>query len=194
MLRVIRRIWANYVASIPKSEVADSIPESQWGCADLLPAVSKAKRKAFTDLLSLIFLYLPPEEAEAMVKAKAAVLTRGDDVDTALLNALFPEEGQEPATGRGFIACDWKAVEEVQWQAEQLCANHRISGHWQAPAGTIEEVLQNFDKWLQQQEHRLLCFSPGDSVVAFALLKDHAASAIALGKRLGLSLNTPSDA
>jgi hypothetical protein len=191
MLRTLQRAWKNYVAGIPKSEVVDSIPESQWNQADLLPAVSKAKRKAFTELLVLIFAHLPPNEAAALAKRGASALTRADEVDTALRDALLPPEDKENSERRGFIACDWKAAEEVKWQADLLCQAHRIPATWQAPEGDLKAVLQNLDFWLQQQRRQLLCFSVGDSLVAFTLPMEHAVAAVDLGKKFKLAIRTP---
>jgi hypothetical protein len=194
MLRTLHLAWKNYVAGIPKSEVVDSIPESQWNQADLLPAVSKAKRKAFTELLVLIYAHLPPNEAAALVKRGANALTRADEVDTALRDALFPADDQESAENRGFIACDWKAAEEVKWQADLLCQAHRIAAAWRAPEGQLAEVLQSFESWLQPQRLQLLCFSAGDSLVAFALPMEHKVLAVDLGKKLKLTINAPGEA
>jgi hypothetical protein len=194
MLRALRRAWENYVAGIPKSEVIDSIPQSQWNQADLLPTVSKAKRKAFTELLLLIYAHLPPDDAAALVKSGANALTRADEVDTALRDALFPAEDPKNSESRGFIACDWKAAEEVKWQAYLLCQAHRIAATWQAPEGELTAVLQNFESWLQPQRLQLLCFSVGDSLVAFALPTEHKVLAVDLGKKLKLTINAPGEA
>jgi hypothetical protein len=194
MLRTLRRAWENYVAGIPKSEVVDSIPESQWNQADLLPAVSKAKRKAFTELLLLIYAHLPPNEAAALVQRGANALTRADEADTALRDALFPAEEQENSENRGFIACDWKAANEVKWQADLLCQAHCIAATWQAPEGELTAVLQNFESWLRPQRLQLLSFSAGDSLVAFALPMEHKALAVDLGKKIKLTISTPGEA
>jgi len=194
MLRALRRWWENYVASIPKSEVVDSVPESQWDQPDLLPPVSKAKRKAFTDLLVHIHSHLPPHEAEPLVQRGAKALTRGDEVDSALRNALLPEQSEGEPLNLGFIACDWKAAEEVQWQADLLCQAHRTSGRWSAPAGELVSVLRSLDAWLQPQGRRLLCFYDGDCLVAFALATEQVSSAVAIGEKLKLAITLPSEA
>ena len=191
MLRALRRVWDSYVAGIPKTEVVDSVPESQWDRADLLPAVSKARRKAFADLLALIHAHRPPDEAQALVAQGAVALTRSDEVDTALRAALLPESIDGTRHNPGFIACDWRASDEVQWQADRLCEAHHLSGHWSAPAGSMPEVLQDLDAWLQRQGHRLLCVADGDSVVAFAVRIEQADAAIARGKKLKLVLRPP---
>ena len=194
MLRALRRLWEGYAASIPKSEVVDSVPESQWGRADLLPTVSKAKRQAFTSLLALVYSHLTPLEAEALVKRGADAFTRADEADSALREALLPEETDGVSKSLGFIACDWKAAEEVEWQANLLCQAHGISERWSAPPGGLPRVLQSFDLWLSHHERRLLCFSDGDTLVAFALREDQVASAIALGKKLKLAIENLGEA
>jgi hypothetical protein len=194
MFRTLRRLWNSYTASIPKSEIVDSVPESQWDRADLLPPVSKAKRKAFNDLLALIYSHFPPQTADALVQRGSRVLSRGDEVDTALRNALLPEEAAGEESNPGFMACDWKAAEEVQWQANLLCQSHGLSERWSAPNGSLMSILQDLDAWLHGQGHSLLYFSDGDGLVAFALPTDRVASAIAIGKRLKLAIGLPSEA
>lgn len=188
MLRALRRWWESHVASIPRSEVLDSVPESQWDQADLVPPVSKGKRKAFTQLLTVVFAHLPPQESEALVQRGGKAFTRADEVDTALRTALFPDEIEGEPRNLGFIACDWKAVDEVQWQADRLCQAHRTSGQWSAPEGDLQSVLESFDSWLQSQGRSLLCFADGDSLLAFAVPTSEAASAVAIGKKLKLAI------
>jgi hypothetical protein len=192
MLRALCQWWRGYVAAIPKTDVVDSIPESQWGREDLLPSVSKAKRESFRKLLSLVCAHLPAHEAEALVVEGVARFIRADEPDLAFYEALLHNEN--PSQNRGFIGCDWKAVEEVQWQADQLCKAHGAVGRWAAPAGDLNYTLRNLDEWLRDQGVSLLCVWPGDSVVAFALPSEQVESAIALGKRLKLKILKPGEA
>jgi hypothetical protein len=194
MLRAIRRWWEGYSASVPKSEVVDSIPESQWGRSDLLPPVSRAKRKAFIELLQLIYSHLPPEQAAASVDAGAKAFVRGDEPDSALSKALLPDQGDAAPKGLGFIGVDWKDAREVEWQADRLCEVHGLSGRWQSPGGTLPAVLGNFDAWLRTHNLELLCLADGDLVVAFALSAPRAAQAKALGTKLRLPLRSASEA
>ena len=188
MLEKLRRWWGGYLASIPKSDVVDSIPESQWGRADLLPPVSKVKRQAFTELLELIHAHRPPAEAQASVAAGVPAFTRADEPDSALIAALFPDDGRESAAARGFILCDWKDAREVQWQADALCVAHGLPLGWQAPEGSLPSVLSSFAVWLQGHGRELLCLAEGDATVAFALSPPQAIAARALCKRLRLVL------
>lgn len=193
MFRALRNAWRNYVAAIPPSEIVDSIPPSQWDQVDLLPTVSKAKRKAFADLLSLIYANLPAEVSVKLLADRAKLLIRGDDADTALHAALFPNEDDAAPGNHGFIACDWKATEEIEWQAARLCKAHGVLARWQAPEGTVTTALQAFEEWLTSYNLQLLCFSVGDSVVAFAVPTEDAKSAVAHGKKLKIRLGSASE-
>jgi len=193
MFRQLRRLWENYTASIPKSEVVDSVPESQWDRADLVPRVSAATRRAFTDLLVLIYSHLPPDEVQVLVTRGTKALARADEVDSALSSALLLREEGGPQDNTGFIACDWKATEEVQWQADRLCRAHQIAGTWKAPPRDMQTMLASLDTWLKQHGRRLLCFSPGDSVVAFAVRSDQTVMAAALGKKLKVAFSHPGE-
>lgn len=195
MLRPLRHWWQRFAAGIPKSEVVDSIPESQWDRADLQPPVSKARRKAFSELLALAASHLPPQEAAALVEHGATAFTRSDEVGAALSRALgLEEEAQGQPYQRGFMAFDWKGAGEVPWQADALCQAHRLSGRWSAPPGDLTSRLCSLDAWLQGQGLVLLCVSEGDGLLAFALRTDQRAPALALGRKLKLRLGAPGDA
>jgi hypothetical protein len=171
MLRALRRAWNNYLASVPKSDVVDSIPPSQWDSPQNLPAVSKAKRKAFLDLLSAIFAHLPTEECTTLVAAGAKHLSRGDEIDSALQGALVggDDDGDEERARVGIIVCDWRGAEEVQWQADGLCSAHRLTDRWTAPRSELDFVLHELGLWLRQRQLHLFSFSVGDNTVAFAV-------------------------
>ena len=193
MLRALRNAWKNYISSLPQSQIIDSIPPSQWDRDDLVPKPSKVKRKAFTELLTIVYAHLPPQEAARLVEDRSYMLKRGDDSDTALGEALIPNE-EEISENRGFIACDWKATEEVQWQADILCRAHGVSASWQAPSGTVTSLLQSLGDWLQTHRLQLLCFSVGDGLVAFAVPTAKTDSVVALGKKLKIHLSTTGEA
>lgn len=194
MFRALRRAWKNYIDSVPQGEFVDSIPESQWDQADLQPKVSKMKRKAFIDLLSLIYGHLPREDAVKLVQRGSADFTRGDDADTALGRALVPDEQDEHVANRGVISCDWRAADEVQWQAHLLCKAHGVSSNWQAPEGSLAGVLQSFAEDLQSRNLRLFSFSVGDMAFAFAVQPEEVAPVLALGKQLQIAIRSASEA
>jgi hypothetical protein len=170
MFRAIRRAWTNYLASIPRSEVIDSIPPSQWDSAEHLPTVSKAKRKAFVELLSAVYAHLPAEKGAVLVAAGTKHLTRGDDIDSALRNALIGDNGEEENSSQlGFIACDWKGIDEVKWQAEELSRAHGLTESWSGQAATLDSAIEDLAIWLAARHLQLFSFSVGDSIVAFAV-------------------------
>ena len=171
MLHALRRAWNKYLASIPKSVAVDSIPPSQWNVSENLPGVSKAKRKAFLDLLYIVHSHLSPEHSKTLVAAGAKHLTRGDEIDTALHEALIGDDdnGDDRRPPHGFIACDWKGVEEVQWQADVLRRVHALSDSWTASSRDLDTVLGDLGIWLRQRHLHLFSFSTGDNIVAFAV-------------------------
>jgi hypothetical protein len=171
MLRALRRAWNNYLASVPKSEVVDSVPPSQWDTPEHLPAVSKAKRKAFLELLTAIFSHLPTKECTALAAAGAKHLTRGDDIDTALQAALVGGDDDGDAEGAqvGIIVCDWRGADEVQWQADGLCSAHGLTDRWTSSGGELDFRLQELGLWLRQRQLHLFSCSVGDTTIAFAV-------------------------
>ena len=192
ILRDLRAAWKNHISSLPQSQNIDSIPPSQWDRIDVVAKPSKAKRKAFTELLVMIYAHLPPQEAVILVEAMSKLLRRDDDSDTALGEALIPREEQR-AKNRGFIAGDWKATDEVQWQADALCRAHGVVPSWQAPTGTLTILLQSFGDRLKNYRLQLLCFSVGDSFFAFAIPTAKTDLVIALGKQLKIHFRSAGD-
>jgi hypothetical protein len=175
MLSALRRVWNNYLASIPKSAAVDSIPPSQWDAQENLPGVSKVKQKAFHELLCAVYAHLPAGTSDSLVAAGAKHLTRGDDIDAALCEALVgggdgnDESGDEHRLPRGFIACDWKGSADVKWQADRLLRAHRLTENWTAPKRDLADVLEDLGLWLRTRQLHLFSFSTGDNVVAFAV-------------------------
>jgi hypothetical protein len=194
MLRRLKDALQNYLASLPKSEVVDSIPPDQWAGVGPGFEVPKAKRRAFADLLALAYSHLPAEKSEQLVAQGARSLDNPDSAGGDLYAALVPEEDNEAAS-RGFIACDWKAADEVGWQADLLCRAHHIPPGWAPAAGSgLSEQFDSFDSWLRNRGRQLLCFSPGDCVVAFAVRQELAPKAVSLAKKLGIRLGRASEA
>lgn len=170
VLRALRRAWSNYVAGIPKSEVVDSIPESQWDDADLLPKVPAKKRRAFVELLRLLHAHLGAGRAAALVDAGAKRLVRGDEIDVALRDALLPEDAADGAvTANGFIAGDWRAIDDLGWQAAGLCRAHGVADAWAPPRAGTREALAQFGAWLAGRGLALFVVTLGDGVLAFAV-------------------------
>jgi hypothetical protein len=190
MIATLRRLWHNYLAGLPKSEVVDSIPESQWGRPDLLPPVSRQKAKAFAELLTLLHAHLDPGLAARLTSAGSKQLIRADEPDSALSAALRPDsDDMQQAAARGFIGLDWKATEELAWQADLLCRAHGLADCWapprvdgqaamaQAKPGEmpVEPLLRHFGAWLAARGLALSYYADGDLLVAFAVRPAHRA-------------------
>jgi hypothetical protein len=113
-----------------------------------------------------------------LVAAGSEYLTRGDDIDTALLSALVGDDNsrEDERHLRGFIACDWKGADELQWQADALCRAHGLTDAWKSTNLELGEALEKLGMWLREHQLRLFSFSTGDTIVAFAVQEDQSAS------------------
>jgi hypothetical protein len=195
MLRRLRDAWKNYLTSIPKSEVVDSIPEEQWDRPDLLPKVSKAKRAAFEELLQLAFSHLPPEHAKQLALDRSAFLERADEVDSALERALTEFESVEARKARcAAIACDWKATEELDWQVASLAVAHGIQDRWASPRAGLELDLKQLAVWLAEHNLTLFDFSAGDNLLAFAVCSQASPRVKQLFQKLRVPVRARSEA
>lgn len=194
MLRALRQAWQRYLGSLPETEVVDSIPESQWAQAEHRPRLSPARRRHFGDLVALLVAHRPPAEVAAWVARAQAALADLGEIDDALLQLLQPPDaGADPTDAAGVIVCDWKAVDELPWQAERLCRAHGLPADWRSPGGRLDEALASLDAWLQPQGLRLLTLAAGDTAVAWAVRAESVPVGRALGRKLRLRIGGPGE-
>lgn len=195
MLRRLRDAWNKYLSSIPGTEVVDSVPEDQWDRADLVPKVSKARRSSFIEVLQIGFSHLPEVQAKALALERAALFDRADEADLALERALAEFESPEArARASAAIVCDWKAGDELEWQAALLARAHGLTEPWASPRQGLEPDLGNLASWLHAQGLLLADFSSGDNVIAFAVRPQQAARLRALLRKLGVDVRIRGEA
>ncbi|MDC0435179.1 hypothetical protein OAM69_06010 [bacterium] len=72
-----------------------------------------------------------------------------------------------------FMQVDWKATDEIEWQANSIARTHGIEdtfslpGEFRATDG-VGEGIKLFDNWLQERNHKFIWYDPGhDSYYGF---------------------------
>ncbi|HEX8405352.1 MAG TPA: hypothetical protein VF670_12095 [Duganella sp.] len=103
---------------------------------------------------------------------------------------VMDEEGQQ----RGkwlMIAVDWKASDEIDWQANEILATRGIDDRWEwnADGKTVMEGLQVLSDWLAPHALSLLSVDFGHDAYYMLIVDDDIArEAVELGQRAGLDV------
>ena len=183
MLHRIKAAWQRYVASIPKSDDDVLTPDGKIIREDFRPgAHNEATVDAFRNLAAILTGHLGSGDREKARKRLIAKLKPGIDPEEAL-ERWINQSAELKGVNWGTVQLDWKATDEVQWQATRLLESHSIPITWEyeykddpraASASTRGEVpvdspLNSLAEALAKAHYTLFRFSPSDSTCAFAV-------------------------
>lgn len=196
MLAAIRQAWRAYLASIPKVDEPERITHEQIIRENFRPQpVTGKHRSAFNALADLIVAHLPEGHANSAAQRLKAKLKPGVDPVDALIEWIL--SNHNPKSRVGVIALDWKAREEVRWQAAILANIHGVPLAWDYDYNTdtewknwqersdfpVDTPLKSLSRALMQQEVVLCRFTGDDGAYAFAVqrakhdaVKEHCAT------------------
>lgn len=150
---------------------------------DAHSAVTDAEREAyFIELINIITEHLPDKRRASAIKHLRQKLRSEHDVED-ILAAWFMQVTIPGQVALGTISLDWKAREEVEWQAQSLLKSHQIEAAWNYDFKSdfewqntlsddrfpVDYPLDLFNQFLDQHGYRLIRFSPYDNVCAFAV-------------------------
>jgi hypothetical protein len=152
--------------------------------------LSPRRRQALRKFVLLACAHLG--EAEASRLADVVLAVDASDPAEALLEGLGGDDGQRPGR-RVLIEADWKAPEEIEWQAQEVADALRLDEQWLAPEsdglGDAQAMLDRLTGWLARRQHVLLQVDAGDDAChALVLPADHAERVIALARKAGLKV------
>ncbi|MFC5430685.1 hypothetical protein ACFPTO_18040 [Paraburkholderia denitrificans] len=91
------------------------------------------------------------------------------------------------------ISVDWRASDEIEWQANRLLHTLGIADRWTCPGGdlTVPDALLSFGAWLAQKGYTLLHLDTGsDGYIAFAIRRDDLDEALSLATTAGAVVET----
>lgn len=183
MFNALRRAWKNYWASIPAPEDDEPVPDGKIIREDFRPEpVDPEVRAAFAALAAAITAHLPAELGAKARRQLVAKLKPGTEPIDAL-SQWINKISAPSSSVHGFVAADWKAREEIQWQAERLLKAHQLPPTWaydvngdtawqswgergEAPVDTPLKLLGAF---LAAHDHALVRLHNADLVCAFAI-------------------------
>jgi len=202
MFAALRRAWQRYVASIPVTPEPEQVSDKEI-LSELRPApVDRKIVTAFGALATLVLAHLPDADRAAQARRLRSRLKPDTSAAEALGAWIAASSG--PKSRIGVIALDWKAREEVSWQAKRLCAAHDVSIEWEYDAATdqewkgwqeraeapVESPLRSFAAALKATRVVLFRFPVDDSVYAFAVAQELEEEALELCRELGIDAVT----
>jgi hypothetical protein len=183
MFNALRRAWKNYWASIPAPADDELVPDGKIIREDFRPdPVDPGVRAAFAALAAAITAHLPAELGAKAQRQLVAKLKPGTEPIDALSQWISKVSAPNSSV-HGFVAVDWKAREEIQWQADRLLKAHQLPPTWaydvngdqawqswgergEVPVDTPLKLLGVF---LATHDHTLVRLHNDDVVCAFAI-------------------------
>lgn len=173
MLKLLSRLWGrNSVAPklppVEEEEILSDVQITKEYCS-----VSEEDNQALRRFVRLITVQLGAEESDRLTTLVMSDREPGDAIDNGI-NAILDDDGQR----RGkwvLIQVDWKATEEVEWQANELLTAAGIAQTWHMKSGTKAPVLHalvEFSTWVRPRGFRLLHLDLGDDAYYALLVRE----------------------
>lgn len=149
------------------------------------------KARELAAFVRLAVAHLKEPEARRLTRQVCDCLADcGSSID-ALLSALVIEDGQQRGQWT-LIAVDWKAEDEIAWQANELMSTRGVAERWHHdseanPIG-VPAAFERLSDWLGDRAMALLHLdTEGDSYCALILRREELGQAKALAKSAGLT-------
>lgn len=155
-----------------------------------------AYKSAMAPFMDVVAGHLAVDERERLT---SSVLDQFDGSEVAgdretvseiFHEAMFGDEGQHH-DHRLLIAVDWKASDEIDWQANDILALHGIDDEWEwdSEGKTVMEGMAALSDWLKRHALALLSIDFGHDAYYMAIVtNDTTPQAIALGQSAGLNV------
>lgn len=181
MLKLLSRLWGRKSASpkVHSLEEEEILSDAQI-IKEYWP-VSEEDDQALRRFVRLITVQLGAEESDRLTTLVMSDREPGDAIEAGI-NAILDEDGQR----RGkwvLIQVDWKATEEVEWQANELLTAAGIAETWHMKSGTkvtVPHALVEFSTWVRPRGFRLLHLDLGDDAYYALLVREEQLEEIVL--------------
>lgn len=202
MFNPLKRAWQRYLDALPRREDEPPPVSDAAILREMNPPLPPAEQAAFAQLVALITTHLPPDEADKHRSSLQNRLRRGGTAVQALGRWVATHHGPK-ARNLGLLCVDWKAREEIPWQAERMAKCHglvlgwaydwRSDTTWEAECQRrgdqpVSAPLRSLALALRAQGRVLLVFDHDDSVCACTVALSDEAPARALCLQLGVTL------
>ncbi|TCG03669.1 hypothetical protein BZM27_46690 [Paraburkholderia steynii] len=197
MFRIFNR-WFSHSRE-ERLQVTPAAPERELSDVEILRdhfSSSQAAESALTDLVQLIAKPLDAATRERLV-ASTRDAEPGEDtsaiLDWALMRHVGEPESIDPSDWCLCIFVDWRASDEIEWQANQLLNTLGIADRWICPDDeqTVPGGLLAFGAWLAPKGYALLHLDTGsDDYIAFAVKRDDLDEALRLATTASANIKT----
>lgn len=152
--------------------------------------VSNAARQALERFIVLVTAHLEEEERRRLVKGVLSPLHPGQTVEDAIQNGIL-DDGQR--TGQWLLLqVDWKAADEVEWQANELLLAAGIDDTWELDdeeEASVPQALLAFSSWVERHGMRLLHLDLGhDAYYALLMRQEKVDETLRAARDAGLIL------
>ncbi|WP_156794641.1 DUF6630 family protein [Herbaspirillum seropedicae] len=196
MFKLLSKLWGRDLTSPrgPTVEEEEILSDAQIFKEDF--SVSKQNKQALGRFVRLITAQLGGEESQRLATSVMSHLGPGDTASDAIQNGILDDDGQR----RGqwvVLQVDWKATEEVEWQANELLTTAGITETWNMESGTnatVPHALVEFSSWVKPRGLRLLHLDFGDDAYyALLVLADQLEEIIQAAENAGLNIQGSDD-
>ena len=205
MFTALRQAWRRYLDSLPRDDEPPPLSDAEIQRA-MHPPHSDDVQQAFAELAALGTAHLP---AEVAAKAAANLVRRlkpGVTPTSALVAWARAHHGPKQRN-LGLLVVDWKAREELAWQAERIAKAHGVAADWAYDWRTdiswegweargdlpVSAPLRSLAEHLQHQGLELLVVVEDDTVAALAVAHDGVDRLRRLWTALAIQTNPGSD-
>lgn len=128
MFTALRQAWRRYLDSLPRDEEPPPVSDAAIR-REMHPPHPVAVQQAFADLATLVTAHLPPEVAAKAAANLVRRLKPGVTPQAALVAWIRAHHGPKQRN-LGLLLVDWKAREELAWQAERIAKAHGVAADW----------------------------------------------------------------
>ena len=181
MFSALRQAWRRYLDSLPRDDEPPPLSDAAIR-REMHPPHPAEVQQAFADLAALVTAHLPAEVAAKAAANLVRWLKPGVAPQAALVAWARAHHGLKQRN-LGLLLIDWKAREEIAWQAERIAKAHGVAGDWAYDWRTdtswdgweargelpVSAPLRSLAEHLQHQGLELLVVVDDDTVTALAV-------------------------
>jgi hypothetical protein len=191
MLKLLSKLLGRDLTAPPQPSVEEDEHLSDAQILNEYFSVSTQAKQALKHFLTLVTAQLGATESQRLIKLVISHLGRGDTTSEAVESGILADEGQR--LGKWvLLQVDWKATEEVEWQANELLAVAGITETWHPQGGTnttVPRALLEFSSWVKPRGFRLLHLDLGnDAYYALLMSEEKSAKIVQIAKEADLKV------
>ena len=204
MFAALRQAWRRYLDSLPRDDEPPAVSDAAIR-REMHPPHPAEVQQALADLATLVTAHLPPEVAAKAAANLVRRLKPGVTPQAALVAWARAHHGPKQRN-LGLLVVDWKAREELAWQAERIAKAHGVAADWaydwRTDAGwegweargdlPVSAPLRSLAAHLQQRGLALRVVVDDDTAAAFAVKAADAARVDAAWAVLGIQMDAGS--